>query len=105
HNFCISPLTPFALKGFVWIPGKENISNDVSKYARSLEVLAESLAGTFGQERMHFAFGQPTASLVTGITAPRIDGATSVTMDAWPKTIGDVAEEIGDRLSKRSPSR
>ena len=48
YNFCISPLTPFAVRGVAWIPGKNNISEDASKYSPSLKVYTASLAETYG---------------------------------------------------------
>ncbi len=94
-NFCISPLTPFAVRGVTWIPGKDNISDDVSKYSSSLEVYAGSQAETFGQEQVTFLFAQPAASLVEGIAAPEVEAASSVEFDEWPKTLERIATELG----------
>jgi len=63
YNFCISPLTPFAVRGVTWIPGKDSISEDVSKYATALEVYAASLAETYGQNNVPFIFAQPGGKL------------------------------------------
>ena len=94
-NFCISPLTPFAVRGVTWIPGKDNISDDVSKYSPSLEVYASSLAETYGQERVTFIFAQPTASLVEGIAMPKPKDASSIEFNKWPKSLKGIATQLG----------
>ena len=99
YNFCLSPLTPFAIRGLGWIPGEDNVSDDVSRYARSLEVFARSLPATFGQERVSFFWAQPADSLVEGIEAPRIPGAPSVEFDAWPKTLESLVTRLGERVA------
>lgn len=95
YNFCISPLTPFAVRGVVWIPGKDSIGDDVAKYAAALEVYAGSLATTFGQKQVPFFYAQPAGSLVEGITAPRFPGDTGIEFDQWPKQLTDIAEQLG----------
>ena len=37
-----------------WIPGPNNMSDDIAKYAPALEVYAKSLAETFGQKQIRF---------------------------------------------------
>ena len=103
YNFCVSPLTPFAVRGVTWIPGEDSISDDVSRYAPSLETYASSLAGTFGQEQVPFFYAQPAASLVDGITAPRIVNASSVEFDRWPKSLEAIAVQLGRLAAKRRP--
>ena len=95
YNFCISPLTPFGVRGVVWIPGKDNISADVSKYSPSLEVYAASLAETYGQEKVPFVYAQPAAALVEGIGKPKIENAASVEFSQWPKSLQEIAAELG----------
>jgi len=95
YNFCISPLTPFAVRGVTWIPGKNNISEDVSKYSPSLEVYAASLAETYGQKTVPFLYAQPASSLVAGIAAPHIEGARSIEFDQWPKSLEAIAAQLG----------
>jgi len=101
YNFCISPLTPLAVRGVTWIPGKDNISEDVSKYARSLEVYAASLAETYGQEKVPFFYAQPTASLVEGIAAPKIEGAYGIEFDQWPKSVEAIATQLGTLAAEK----
>ena len=73
YNFCISPLTPFAVRGVVWIPGKDNINNDATEYAPGLTTYANSLANTYGQDNVAFIYAQPSAKLVAGIGKPQIE--------------------------------
>jgi len=101
YNFCISPLTPFAVRGVSWIPGKDNISEDVSKYSPSLKVYAASLAETYGQEKVPFLYAQPAATLVAGIATPQIDGALSIEFDQWPKSLEVIATQLGTLAAEK----
>jgi hypothetical protein len=94
YNFCISPTTPCAVKGVVWIPEQKNIGEDVSRYAPALKAYANSLAETYGQNKVTFVYAQPTGELVKGITKPKIKNAISVDFSKWPKSF----KEIGSRL-------
>jgi fermentation-respiration switch protein FrsA (DUF1100 family) len=100
-NFCISPLTPFAVRGVTWIPGKDNISDEVSKYSPSLEVYANSLTETYGQERVTFLYAQPAASLVEGIAVPKVEGASSIEFDEWPKSLESIAVQLGTLAAEK----
>ena len=95
YNFCISPLTPFAVRGVAWIPGKNNISEDASKYSPSLKVYTASLAETYGQKKVPFLYAQPAASLVEGIVPAQIEGALSIEFDEWPKSLEAIATQLG----------
>ena len=95
YNFCISPITPFAVRGVVWIPGKNNIGEDVSKYAAALSAYAKSCAKTYGQEKVAFLYAQPTKALVPGITKPQIKDGKSVEFAAWPKSLQAIAARLG----------
>jgi hypothetical protein len=95
YNFCISPLTPFAIRGVVWIPGKDNISEDVSKYSPALSAYAASLPETYGQEKVSFVFAQPSAELVKGIAKPDIESSMSVEFNEWPKSLQEIAAKLG----------
>jgi hypothetical protein len=101
YNFCISPLTPFAVRGVTWIPGKNNISEDVSRYSPSLEVYAASLAETYGQENVPFLYAQPAATLVEGIGTPQIEGALSIELDQWPKSLQAAATRLGTLAAEK----
>jgi len=99
YNWCVSPLTPMAVAGVIWIPSEANIGEHPADYATELEILAKSLPTTYGQEQVPFLYAQPESSLVEGITVPKIDGAKSITFDQWPKSLKSIAAEFG-RLAK-----
>jgi len=101
YNFCISPLTPFAVRGVTWIPGKDNISEDVSKYSPSLEVYAASLAETYGQQKVPLLYAQPAASLVEGIATPKVEGALRIEFDQWPKSLEAIATQLGTLAAEK----
>jgi len=95
YNFCISPLTPFAVRGVVWIPEKDNISDDASRYSAALKAYASSLPETFGQDEVIFVYAQPTAELVEGIEKARIENSLSVEFNEWPKSLKETAARLG----------
>lgn len=103
YNFCISPITPFAVAGVVWIPGETNLGKNVSRYAAALGVYGNSLPETFGQKKVPFLYAQPTAKLVEGIGQPRIPHGHAVTFDAWPKSYGDIAARLGEKAAEATP--
>ncbi|MHC4200011.1 MAG: sialate O-acetylesterase, partial [Planctomycetota bacterium] len=95
YNFCVCPLTPFAVRGVVWIPGKSNVGKEVSRYAPALKAYAKSLPGTYGQDTVPFIYAQPSAGLVDGIAGPAIENAVSVEFDQWPKSYKEIATALG----------
>jgi len=95
YNFCISPNTPLAVSGVVWIPGEKNMGKDVSRYKAALEAYAASLPQTYGQEKIDFGYAHPTAELVEGIGKPKIENGKSIEMDQWPKSVKEIAAELG----------
>jgi hypothetical protein len=101
YNFCISPLTPFGISGIVWIPGKENIPENVAKYAPAMQAWAKSLPGTFGQENVLFGYAQPAVGLVAGIKKPAIADTVSVEFGEWPKQLKEIAEKLGEAVKGR----
>lgn len=94
YNWCVSPLTPMAVAGVIWVPSEHNIGETPADYAVELEFYARSLPGTYGQANVQFIYAQPTATLVEGITAPQIPGAKRVTFDVWPRSLKDLAIEM-----------
>ncbi len=104
YNWCVSPMTPMAVAGVIWVPSKDNIGYKPENYAAELEVYARSLAGTYGSENIQFMYAQPADSLIEGITSPRIDGAIKVTFDDWPKSLKALAIEIAACHLKNSQS-
>ncbi len=95
YNFCISPLTPFAVRGVAWIPGKDNIDEDVSRYSAALGAYANSLATTYGQQEVPFVYAQPTAELVPGVREPEIKDGAMLEFGKWPKGLQSIAAELG----------
>ncbi len=95
YNFCVSPLTPFAVRGVAWIPGEGNMGEDVSRYAAAMNAYAASLANTYGQDKIAFVYAQPTAELVPGIGKPEIGSGKSVDFSQWPKSLQEIATQLG----------
>ncbi|MCP4450122.1 MAG: hypothetical protein GY809_01565, partial [Planctomycetes bacterium] len=95
YNFCISPITPYAVRGVVWIPGEKNIGQDVSQYTAALEAYAHSLAQTYGQDKVLFAYAHPSTKLVDGVTEPGIQHGMRADLQAWPKSFKDIAARLG----------
>lgn len=95
YNFCISPITPYAVRGVVWIPGEKNMGQDVSRYAAALEAYAHSLAQTYGQDKVRFVYAHPSADLVKGVTEPGIPHGTRADLQAWPKSFKEIATRLG----------
>jgi len=99
-NFCISPLVPYAIAGVVWLPNEQNLGSDIARYSSALEIYANSLDQTWGQDGVRFVYAQPTADLAAGITAPQIDGAASVPMTAWPQSLQEIATQMGQAAAE-----
>lgn len=95
YNWCVSPLTPMAVSGVVWIPDTTNIGYTPAEYTSELEIYARSLPATYGQDKVPFYYAQPTATLVPGITPANIPGAKSAELSAWPKTLKEIATTLG----------
>jgi hypothetical protein len=96
YNFCISPLTPYAIRGVVWLPSKDNINDDAARYAGSLNAYASSLAETYGQDKLAFVYAQPSSELVEGIAEPQVAKAKAVEFDEWPKSLQRIATQLGE---------
>ncbi|MEX1224886.1 MAG: sialate O-acetylesterase, partial [Pirellulales bacterium] len=95
HNWCVSPFTPMGVAGVVWVPDASNIGHTPADYAAELEVYARSLPGTYGQDQVPFLYAQPAGSLIEGVTAPSIPGAKQVTIEEWPKSLRELAAQLG----------
>ncbi len=100
YNWCVSPLTPMAVAGVIWVPGEFNIGYSAADYAAELEIYAKSLSATYGQDEVLFLYAQPAGSLVKGITAPSIPGAKWVSFESWPKRLKDLAAKMGTMASR-----
>lgn len=102
YNWCVSPMTPMAVAGVIWVPSENNLGYDPTLYAAELEVYARSLPETYGQERVTFVYAQPDDSLVNGITVPSIPGAKRINFQQWPKSLKEIAVEAAETI-KSSP--
>ncbi|MBT4224117.1 MAG: hypothetical protein HOD72_06585, partial [Opitutae bacterium] len=96
YNWCVSPLTPMAVSGVIWVPSESNIGEKSKEYAVELEAYAKSLADTYGQKDVQFLFAQPAASLVEGIATPKIPSAKSVPFEQWPKSLREIATALAE---------
>lgn len=94
YNWCVSPMTPMAVSGVIWVPSENNIGYVPEQYAVEMEIYAKSLGKTYGHNKVQFIYAQPTASLIEGITTPGIVGAKMVLFDQWPKSLKDLATEM-----------
>lgn len=94
YNWCVSPMTPMSVSGVVWVPSENNIGYNPEHYATELEIYAKSLSQTYDQENIPFFYAQPSSSLVPKITDPKIEDATKITFDQWPKSLKDIAIEM-----------
>jgi hypothetical protein len=100
HNWCVSPLTPMGVAGVIWVPAKDNLGYTPADYAAELELYARSLPATYGQKKVTFLYAQPSATLVPGITAPKLENATSAEFEQWPKSLRELAAQLGSAASR-----
>ncbi|MDA7906296.1 sialate O-acetylesterase [Mariniblastus sp.] len=94
YNWCVSPMTPMAVAGVIWVPSENNIGYEPKDYAAELEIYADSLSSTYGQANVKFIYAQPEGSLVPGITVPGMSSETRVPFSQWPKSLKDLAVEM-----------
>lgn len=97
YNWCVSPMTPMAVAGVVWVPSENNLGYEPQHYAAELEIYAASLADTYGQP-VPLLYAQPAQSLVPGITQPKIADAKQVTFDQWPKSLKSLAVQLAEQV-------
>lgn len=100
YNWCVSPFTPMAVSGVIWVPSEQSIGENSADYAAELEIYAASLPLTFGQAEVPFYYAQPEASLVEGIRSPRLPEAQSIGFDSWPKSLAELATRLGERAAQ-----
>ncbi|PXA04055.1 hypothetical protein DDZ13_08420 [Coraliomargarita sinensis] len=100
YNWCVSPLTPMAVSGVIWIPDVVNIGNNPSEYGKELEIYADSLPATYGQAQVPFFYAQPSDGLIEGITEPSLPKAKQVGFNAWPeKSLRKLANQIARQVT------
>ena len=90
----VSPMTPMAVAGVIWVPSENNLGYEPGEYAAEMEAYAKSLTGTYGQDPVQFIYAQPSDSLVETISSPQISGAKRVTYERWPKSLREMAIEM-----------
>ncbi len=95
YNWCVSPLTPMGVAGVIWVPGQANLGYTPADYSAELEIYARSLSATYGLEKVPFLYAQPSATLVPGITPPKIENSKAAQFDQWPKSLRDLAVQLG----------
>lgn len=95
YNWCVSPLTPMAVAGVIWVPSPANLGYVTADYSAELEIYARSLPATYGQEKVPFLYAQPSAKLVPGVAQPKIENATAVEFDEWPRGLRELAVRLG----------
>jgi sialate O-acetylesterase len=98
YNWNVSPLTPMAVSGVIWIPSQAGIGENPADYATELEIYAKSLPTTYGQAEVPFLYVQPSTKLVDGITAPTIPGAKAITIEEWPKSLAEIAQQLAEAV-------
>ena len=94
YNWCVSPMTPMAVAGVIWVPSEHNIGYEPSEYGSELEIFAASLPETYGQAKVQFVYAQPSTKLVSGISRPNVPDSKGITFDTWPKSLRDTAIEL-----------
>jgi hypothetical protein len=98
YNFCVSPLTPMAVAGVIWVPGQANLGYAPADYSAELEIFAKSLPSTFGKDAIPFLYAQPGKILAEGITTPSIPGGKEVSFEAWPKSLKELATQMAGQV-------
>ena len=99
YNWCVSPLTPMGVSGVIWLPGQNNIGYVPGDYSSELEIYARSLPATYGLQNVLFLCAQPSATLVPGITPPELENAKSAEFHQWPRSLKDIATQLGAAAS------
>jgi len=86
------------LVGEVWFSSGQSNMHWVAAKSMCRELagkMQRSLGNTYGQDKVAFAYAQPTARLVEGIKKPKIKNAMSVEFGEWPKSLQSIAAELG----------
>ena len=96
YNWNVSPHTPMAVSGVVWVPSPANLSPNPAEYAAELESYASSLPSTYGQAEVPFFYAQPSPQLVKGISQPKIPVAKVASFDEWPKSLQQLAQQLAE---------
>lgn len=97
YNWNVSPHTPMAVSGVIWVPSPANIGPNPVDYAAELVAYAKSLPNTYGQDKVQLLYAQPSPQLIEGITLPKIPGAKVVSFDRWPESLQQLAQQLAEK--------
>ncbi len=100
YNWCVSPLTPMAVAGVIWVPGQSNLGYTPADYSPELEIYARSLPATYGMQKVPFLYAQPTATLVPGVSSPKIENSKAAVFEQWPKSLRELALQLGSAANE-----
>lgn len=99
YNWCVSPMTPMAVAGVIWVPSQHNIGYEPENYSLELEIYRKSLTDTFGLTNVPFIYAHPSAALVDGVKEIEFTNSPRVTLDEWPKSLKDLASGLAKQLN------
>jgi hypothetical protein len=86
-----------------WNNSRRQRATDITRtrrYKAALEADAACLPHTFGQDKVPFMYAQPDAKLVKGIAKPQIENSVNVEFVEWPKSLKDIATQLGVSAEK-----
>ncbi len=98
YNWCVSPMTPMAISGVIWVPSENNIGYNPEEYSDELEIYANSLDTTYGLKSVPFFYAHPSSSLVKRVSSPQLPQAKQVTFEQWPKSLREIAEQLAAKV-------
>lgn len=102
YNWCVSPITPMAVTGVIWVPGQANVGYGPADYSAELELYAAGLPATYGQDQVLFLYAHPSAKLIPEIKPAKVKNSRSVEFDQWPKGLREIARGLGAAASAKS---
>lgn len=97
YNWNVSPHTPMAVSGVIWVPSQANVGINPADYAGEMQAYANSLPATYGQAKVPLFYAQPSPQLVKGITQPKIPDAKVVTFGEWPNNLEQLAQQLAEK--------
>ena len=101
YNWCVSPMTPMAVAGIVWVPSRQNIGYHPEHYGAELEIYYGSLKGTYQSDNFLFLYAQPDRNLIKDLSMPAIPGTKPVIFDDWPETLQNIATKLAKQVPQR----
>lgn len=101
YNWSVSPMTPMAVAGIVWVPSQQNIGYTPEHYGAEVEYYHASLKDTYGLENFLFLYAQPETNLLEGVSEPTIPGSKPVFFDQWPGSLETIAIEMANSVRQK----